>query len=463
CAKHPDAELVVGGGITIDDKNRIRPTKWGAIDFYYVARRVNFLRILIMQGFNFLQPASIWKRDAFFAVGGFDRSLQFCFDLDLYLRLTKRKPGRAIKGPAAAFRTHPATKTSRLQDVHVVERKQVLDRHGFKKYPVWVRSVFAIWYRLSGIVRHKIALVKFKMCPQNNDEWLWPSHSFRAVAATNPDADISIAICTYKRPELLRNCLTHLLRQSTQRRFEIIVADNDSAGSARGIVCDFEKKAKDKNISIRYVIEPEQNIALARNRVVSECRGDYVAFIDDDEYPATEWLEKLTCTLEEHNADGVFGPVYPIFSASFPNWMKNSPLFKIPNRPTGSRIIGGSAATNNALVKKQLLESRRGPFDKKFGRTGGEDTDLFSWLDRNGYCLIWCSDAVVHEIQEEKRISAIWHLKRNYRGGWCFAQQCSAHLGRFYGFIHVCIRIPFALIKTTLRLFFNPCNPKALL
>ena len=476
-AKHPEAELVVGGGITIDDKNKIKPTKWGAIDFYYTSNRVSFSKILIMEGFNFLQPASLWKRDIFFAVGGFDRSLEFCFDLDMYLRLTKRKAGNVIRLPLAAFRNHTATKTSRLQHIRLAEMKQVLSQHGLSNYPGWLRSVLATGYRLHGIVRHKIAMAKYAM---GYGKFLSPLRGLGDFGNSKPTAyamgyslspasqaldgpDISVAVCTYKRPEMLENCIKHLLRQTSKRRFEIVVVDNDADGSAQSIIAACERKARERTIPLRYLVEPEQNIALARNLAVSACGGKYIAFIDDDEYPSPGWLEKHINAIETHNADGVFGPVYPIFPASFPDWMKNSPLFKIPDRPTGSRITGGSAATNNALVKRELLESRMGPFDKKFGRTGGEDTDLFSWLAGKGYSLVWCSEAVVHEIQEEKRISAIWHLSRNYRGGWCFAQQCSSHLGRFYGFIHVCVRIPFALIKTTMRLVLNPCNPKALL
>jgi glycosyltransferase involved in cell wall biosynthesis len=166
---HPDTELVVGGGVTIDKKTRITSSKWADIDFYYLGRRISFLRILIMRGFDFLQPASLWKREAFFAVGGFDRTLNFCFDLDLYLRLTKRKPGRAIRQPVAAFRRHLATKTCRLQHVRLAELEQLLNRNGFMNYPGWIRSFLAIGYRIWGIIKHKIALLNFLIRPPDMD------------------------------------------------------------------------------------------------------------------------------------------------------------------------------------------------------------------------------------------------------------------------------------------------------
>lgn len=166
-SKHPGTELLVGGGVTIDERSIVKLPKWGLIDFYYLNTQVNFSRILLMGGFNFLQPASLWKRGAFFEVGGFDRSLIFCFDLDLYLRLTKRKPGQGIREPVAAFRLHAESKTKRLQEIRMSELDILLQRHGQSKYPRWIRSCFRIGYRIGDIIRHKIALLKYITCHKN--------------------------------------------------------------------------------------------------------------------------------------------------------------------------------------------------------------------------------------------------------------------------------------------------------
>ena len=44
---------------------------------------------------------------------------------------------------------------------------------------------------------------------------------------------------------------------------------------------------------ISYDVEPEQNIALARNRAIGNASGEYVALIDDDEFPDKQWLLTL--------------------------------------------------------------------------------------------------------------------------------------------------------------------------
>ena len=63
----------------------------------------------------------------------------------------------------------------------------------------------------------------------------------------------------------------------------------------------------------RYVHEPRPGISHARNRGVAEAKGDFVAFIDDDELPAPNWLESLLLTQRTYRADVVLGPVRPVF------------------------------------------------------------------------------------------------------------------------------------------------------
>jgi succinoglycan biosynthesis protein ExoM len=95
---------------------------------------------------------------------------------------------------------------------------------------------------------------------------------------------ISVCICTYKRPELLTRTLDAVLAQRTDDLFtySVVVVDNDRAESGRAVV---EAKTSHFCIPIRYCVEPRQNIARARNKAVESASGEYLAFIDDDEFP----------------------------------------------------------------------------------------------------------------------------------------------------------------------------------
>src|SRR5437868_6701590 len=84
---------------------------------------------------------------------------------------------------------------------------------------------------------------------------------------------VSVVIPHYNDLDNLRVCLAHLRRQSwPHERFEIIVADNNSAGgvvAVRGLAAD-----------IRIVPAPEQGAGPARNAAVAVARGEVLAFID---------------------------------------------------------------------------------------------------------------------------------------------------------------------------------------
>src|SRR5690349_17824676 len=100
---------------------------------------------------------------------------------------------------------------------------------------------------------------------------------------------ICVCICTYKRPRYLKRHLHGLSCQDAQGSFtfSIVIVDNDAFRSSEGLVTEF---ARSSAINIRYFVETRQNISLARNLAVGNAAGDYVAFIDDDEFPTEAWL-----------------------------------------------------------------------------------------------------------------------------------------------------------------------------
>ncbi len=122
---------------------------------------------------------------------------------------------------------------------------------------------------------------------------------------------ISVCVCTFKREDLLRLLLAKLENQQTEGLFtyNVVVADNDAAESAKGVVADF---CSAHRLAVTYCVEPQQNIALARNRALQQASGDFIAFIDDDEFPAGDWLCALFKTCEAYGVTGVLGPVLTV-------------------------------------------------------------------------------------------------------------------------------------------------------
>jgi len=118
----------------------------------------------------------------------------------------------------------------------------------------------------------------------------------------------------------LGKLLKGLEQQRTEELFtySVVVTDNDPAQSAREFVKGFSSSS---NLKLNYTFEPHPNIALARNKALANAEGDFIAFIDDDEYPESDWLLNLYKTCVERKGDGVLGPVQPYFENEPPAWV----------------------------------------------------------------------------------------------------------------------------------------------
>jgi len=228
-------------------------------------------------------------------------------------------------------------------------------------------------------------------------------------------AHISICICTYKRPRQLDELLTALERQGTEGLFDfsIVVVDNDSAGTA---LVTIESHARRSAVPISAYIEPEQNIALARNRAVGHSQGQFVAFIDDDERPDERWLLSHYLALTKSAACGVLGPVLPRFESPPPAWVLRSRMFDRERHPSGFILDWKRTRSGNCLFRRSLFEADKDWFRKEFGR-GGEDRDFFRRKISQGCLFVWNDDAPVYEIVQSNRWSAKSMLKRSLLRG----------------------------------------------
>jgi succinoglycan biosynthesis protein ExoM len=231
--------------------------------------------------------------------------------------------------------------------------------------------------------------------------------------------NISLCIATYRRPERLAALLDDLVRQQLLPN-EIVVVDNDAAGSARAVV--EQRRKLGAAFPIYYDIQPVKNISLTRNRTVELANGDWIAFIDDDERAPAAWLKQLAETVTRCSADGVLGPVQPVVPAYAPAWIRKGDFYAWARMQTGAVIPLNKLRFGNVLLHGALLRDGPAPFDQGYGLTGGEDGDLLCRLVRRGARIVWCDEAVVHEPVEAARLSLRWLLLRALRGGQDFAR-----------------------------------------
>jgi len=223
---------------------------------------------------------------------------------------------------------------------------------------------------------------------------------------------ISVCICTYRRPNLLEHLLSILQDQETGELFSysIVVVDNDRAHSAMETVDAFKETSP---LEVEYYNVPEQNISMARNKAVESANGNFVAFIDDDEFPANNWLLNMYETLNNNNASGVLGPVKPHFEVAPPQWIIRGNLCERDAFDTGTVLRNHIyTRTGNVLFAKQIFNEGDSQFNPIYGRTGGEDVDFFKRMIERGHVFVWCNEATVFETVPPERLTRGYFLKR---------------------------------------------------
>jgi len=195
---------------------------------------------------------------------------------------------------------------------------------------------------------------------------------------------------------MLERLLKEISRQESAGAFtfSVVVTDNDASQSAHAVV---EQCRKETTLAISYTVEPERNIAVARNTAVANAQGDFIAFIDDDEFPVAGWLLNIFRTCESTAVAGVLGPVKPCFEHEPPQWLVKGGFYQRPGHATGFVMPWHECRTGNVLFRRSILDASEPPFRREFG-AGGEDQDFFRRMIEKGHRFIWCDEAVTYEV-----------------------------------------------------------------
>lgn len=228
--------------------------------------------------------------------------------------------------------------------------------------------------------------------------------------------EISVCIATYRRPGGLNQLLASLERlHRLTPRFEVIIVDNDAAGSAKLIVDPAQRPA----LAMRYFVVPAKGISRARSRSVHEANAPLVAFIDDDEEADALWLLELWRELTSRNVTGVIGRVIPRYQGGAA-W--RAEFLSYPCFPTGRILEWYHTRTSNALVRRDALMQFKGPFDEAFDLTGGEDCELFARVIDAGGTFVASETAVVYEDVPPERVTLKRVVSNYFADGQTFGR-----------------------------------------
>ncbi len=250
-------------------------------------------------------------------------------------------------------------------------------------------------------------------------------------SAVANDVDISVAIPTYNRKEMLKKALACMTSQETDGKFsyEVIVIDDVSDDGTREVVLELAKKSP---VTLRYVLGRGMGYTHALNTAVSEARGDWLAFFDDDQLTHSHWLKALYAAAREQNASMVGGPI----ALEIPSELRKTmgPVYldicgethditypekfvdKYPLPPGGNRLI------------KYSIFMILGTFDESM-LTGGCDRDFLRRAVTAGYTMGWAPEADIKHCIPVQRITPQYMKWYSLQRGCSFAYQDWKRLG----------------------------------
>ena len=142
--KYPSIEWLAGNAIIVDKKSK------ELLKCY--TTNISFDHLYYCEAF-YVQPSIFISRKAFFDSGGFDKSLVFCMDYDLFLNLSLRSKPLLIPEFISAFRYHADAKTSTILDVN----KKELDYIRNIKHKQYKKNWFYRAYR--GFKSHFVIVI----------------------------------------------------------------------------------------------------------------------------------------------------------------------------------------------------------------------------------------------------------------------------------------------------------------
>ena len=202
---------------------------------------------------------------------------------------------------------------------------------------------------------------------------------------------VSIIIPTYNRQHIIADTIRNVLSQ-TQQDIEIIVIDDGSTDNTKTIVEGI------KDPRMKYFYKPNGGPASARNFGLAKAVGEYIAFLDSDDYWPKDYLERMVKSLAENPQ---YGAAYSSITLVYPDGEKTKNYEKSAGK---SGSITADLFKNSfiwpfaAVSRSSLWEDFY--FDEALNKTA-EDSDVFLRLSAKTKFLFVSEVEAYHTISND--------------------------------------------------------------
>lgn len=173
----------------------------------------------------------------------------------------------------------------------------------------------------------------------------------------------SIIIPVYNTEKYIKKCIKSIIHQ-TYDNYEAIFINDGSTDKSEKIINKFAKK----NSHIKIINQNNAGASEARKRGVNIATGDYILFVDSDDWIKLNTLERCANTINEHNADIIqYGSIFAL--GPFRRQIRSNSKIIITHDEFMNKYIyglaGGYGAISRGIVKAYRKELIQKAFQKK--------------------------------------------------------------------------------------------------
>ena len=119
----------------------------------------------------------------------------------------------------------------------------------------------------------------------------------------------SVIIPLYNKAPYIRKALESVFAQ-TYTDFELIIVDDGSTDDSAAIAEECTRTSSLSPLAYRLIKQPNAGVSAARNNGVAQANGDYLAFLDADDWWEPTYLERMAQLIEDYPEAGLYGMNY---------------------------------------------------------------------------------------------------------------------------------------------------------
>jgi len=203
---------------------------------------------------------------------------------------------------------------------------------------------------------------------------------------------VSIVVNCYNGEKYLRACIESILDQS-YKNFELIFWDNQSTDRSKNIIHSYQDKRIKYFCSLKHT-----TLYQARNLALKECKGDFISFLDVDDYYLKDKIAKQLLYFKDENIGVIYSNYYRYYEDINKKKLLTNKI--LPSGNLTQYILEESQISfMTVMIRKKSLDSLEFNFEPKYSIIG--DYDLLYRLSFNWDFYYINEPLAVYRIHDE--------------------------------------------------------------